>query len=266
MLITGGGSGINYGVARQMAAHGAHLCLMGRRKEVVENAAQTIATDFGCKAVAVQGDVRKYEDCEKAVAEAVSHLGGLDVLVNGAAGNFLAQAEKLTSNGFRTVIEIDLIGTFNMSRAAFPHLTASKRSPLILNISATLGYGATPLQIHASAAKMGVDSVTRSLAMEWGRFGIRVCGVAPGPIADTEGFQRLGGELSKPTDVPIQRFGVVNDIGYSAVYLASAAGSFITGHTLVVDGGAWLVKQYPNDFTKIVDLVPHGKKKTSSKL
>jgi len=200
-------------------------------------------------------DVRKYEDCEKVVLDTVEKLGQLDVLVNGAAGNFLSPAEKLSSNAFKTIQDIDLIGSFNMNRAAFSSLRTSK-SALIIHITATLGYTATPFQVHASAAKVAIDSMTRTLALEWGRYGIRVCGIAPGPIGNTEGFSRLSRLFVLPGQapqdntkclfkIPLGRVGHVDDIGYCAVFLASSAASFISGHTIVVDGAEWLAKPIP---------------------
>jgi len=138
------------------------------------------------------------------------------------------------------VIDIDLVGTFNASRAAFEALQKSGNG-LVLNISATLHYHGTPLQIHASAAKAGVDAVTRNLAVEWGRFGIRACGIAPGPIGDTEGMRRLappGAVADKAKQaIPAGRFGNVDEIAAAAVYLRSPAAAYVTGHVLVVDGG-----------------------------
>jgi peroxisomal 2,4-dienoyl-CoA reductase len=169
----------------------------------------------------------------------VSELGKLDTLVNGAAGNFLAPAAALSPNGFRTVIDIDLNGTFNTSRAAFEALRNAGNG-LVINISATLHYHGTPLQIHASAAKAGVDAVTRTLAVEWGQFGIRACGIAPGPIGDTEGMRRLapGNVADKMTSaIPARRFGTIEEIAAAALFLRSPAAAYITGHTLVVDGG-----------------------------
>jgi peroxisomal 2,4-dienoyl-CoA reductase len=137
------------------------------------------------------------------------------------------------------VIDIDLIGTFNVSRAAFEQLRTSGRG-LVLNISATLHYHGTPLQVHASAAKAGVDAVTKNLAVEWGQFGIRSCGIAPGPIGDTEGMKRLApGDLKQRAmgTIPAGRFGTIDEIAAAAVYLRSPAAAYVTGHVLVVDGG-----------------------------
>lgn len=130
--------------------------------------------------------MRQLDTCASWVQQAVGRLGRLDIVVNCAAGNFLAAAEQLSANGFKTVMEIDALGTFNMSKAAFAELCKSDAASIV-NISATLHYGATWFQVHASAAKAAVDSITRTMALEWGRFGIRVNGVAPGPIAGTAG-------------------------------------------------------------------------------
>ena len=184
-------------------------------------------------------DVRDAPSIQRAVQATIDRFGKLDTVVNGAAGNFLAPAAALSPNGFRTVVDIDLNGTFNTSRAAFEALQHSGDA-MILNISATLHYHGTPLQIHASAAKAGVDAITRNLAVEWGPFGIRVCGIAPGPIGDTEGMRRLApGDLTNKMTamIPAGRFGAIDEIAAAAVFLRSAAGAYISGHTLVVDGG-----------------------------
>lgn len=194
-----------------------------------------------------QGDVRKYESCEAMVAGAVKQYGRLDILVNCAAGNFLALPEELSSNGFRTVLEIDTLGTFNVSRAAFAALRDSGAGRVI-NISATLHHGATWFQAHASAAKAAIDSLTRSLALEWGSFGIRVNGVAPGPIRGTAGMEKLapgsGGALNDAAvaRIPLGHMGEKEDIALACVYLSSPAGRFVSGHTMVVDGAESLHK------------------------
>src|SRR5262245_11224662 len=189
-LITGGGTGICRGIAAAYARFGADVAIVSRKQDVLDKAAAELSAASGRKVLGIAADVRQPDDIARAVAQTVERFGKLDTLVNGAAGNFLAPASGLSPNGFRTVVDIDLNGTFNTSRAAFESLQRSGDA-LILNISATLHYHGTPLQIHASAAKAGVDAVTRNLAVEWGRFGIRVCGIAPGPIGDTEGMRRL---------------------------------------------------------------------------
>jgi len=238
-LITGGGTGICRGIAAAYARLGADVCITSRKQDVLAATAGALREATGREVLAVAGDVRDGESIAKVVSACVERFGKLDTLVNGAAGNFLAPAAALSPNGFRTVVDIDLCGTFNASRAAFESLQKSGDA-LVLNISATLHYHGTPLQIHASAAKAGVDAVTRNLAVEWGRFGIRVCGIAPGPIGDTEGMKRLapGDAADKAKQlIPAGRFGTVDEIAAAAVYLRSPAAAYITGHVLVVDGG-----------------------------
>ncbi|MBV8759247.1 MAG: SDR family oxidoreductase [Deltaproteobacteria bacterium] len=232
-LVTGGGTGICRGIAAAYARLGAKVCIVSRKLDVLEQTAKEIG------AIAVAADVRKPDDLVVAVKTVLDRFGKLTTLVNGAAGNFLAPAAALSPNGFKTVIDIDLLGTFNATKACAEALMASKDG-LVLNISATLHYHGTPLQIHASAAKAGVDAVTKNLAVEWGRFGIRACGIAPGPIGDTEGMKRLApGDATEKAKqfIPAGRFGTIDEIAAAAVYLRSPAAAYITGHVLVVDGG-----------------------------
>ena len=153
----------------------------------------------------------------------------------------MCYAENLSPNGFGSVVDIDLKGTFHVSRAAFPHLRVHGGS--VVNISATLPYLGTVGQVHAAAAKAGVDSMTRTLAAEWGRYGIRVNGVAPGPTAGTEGVQRLTSSASMDAAIkqcPLGRLASIDDVANAVLFLCSGAASFVNGVTLVVDGGLWL--------------------------
>jgi peroxisomal 2,4-dienoyl-CoA reductase len=239
-LVTGGGTGITNGVARALAVAGARVVLVSRKMEHLEPAAEFIRGQGG-DALPFAADVRSFEDVERAVAATVAHYGKLDIVVNGAAGNFLCPAEELSANGFGTVVDIDLKGTFNVCRAAFAEL--KKGGGSILNISATLQLLGTPLQLHASAAKAGVDALTRNLAVEWGGHGIRTNAIAPGPIEDTEGIKRLLPEPLKEKlrkRIPVGRFGRVADVANCAVFLCSDAASFVNGAVIVIDGGHWL--------------------------
>ena len=240
-FVTGGGTGITGGVARAFAEHGAKLAIISRNEENLIPQKQFIEENRG-ECFAVAADVRDYEAVENAVAKTVEHYGHIDIVVNGAAGNFLCAADQLSANGFGTVVDIDTKGTFNVCRAAFEELKKSKGQ--ILNISATLHYLATPMQIHVAAGKAGVDAITRNLSAEWGRHGIRVNGIAPGPIEDTEGMKRLLIPKLKEKltrKIPLGRFGRIVDIENAALFLASDAASYINGVTLVVDGGSWLL-------------------------
>ena len=255
-FVTGGGTGITGGVARALAEAGANVALVSRSLEHLQPAAKAIndraerkeggnpTVREGAKigeAFAVAADVRNPDEVQHAIAATVSRFGKIDIVVNGAAGNFLCKAEELSPNGFGTVVDIDLKGTFNVCRAAFDQLKNNQGQ--ILNISATLHYLGTPMQLHVSAAKAGVDALTRNLAVEWGRYGIRVNAIAPGPIEDTEGMKRLVPEPIKEKlrqRVPLGRFGLIKDIEAAAVFLCSDAATYINGAVLVVDGGHWL--------------------------
>jgi peroxisomal 2,4-dienoyl-CoA reductase len=239
-LVTGGGTGICRGIALAFAAHGCDVAITSRRMEHLEpTLAELRAT--GRRAIAAAADVRDPAAVEAVVSSTMAELGRLDVLVNGAAGNFVCLAEHLSPNGFGAVVDIDLKGTFHVSRAALPHLKAQGGS--VLNISATLPYLGTVGQSHAAAAKAGIDSLTRTLACEWGPYGIRVNGIAPGPVEGTEGVRRLTNEQSRDAVVrgcPLGRMATIHDVANAALFICSDAASFVSGVTLVVDGGLWL--------------------------
>ena len=239
-LITGGGTGICRGIALAFARHGCDVAITSRKVEHLDPTVAELRA-LGVRAVSKVADVRDPAAVNDAVAAAVSELGRLDIVINGAAGNFICLVENLSPNGFGTVVDIDLKGTFNVSRAALPHLKAQGGS--VINISATLHYLGTMGQAHVSAAKAGIDALTRNLAVEWGPYGIRVNGIAPGPIDGTEGVRRLTNEQSRARAIahcPLGRMGAVDDVANAALFLASDAASYVNGVTLVVDGGLWL--------------------------
>src|SRR5262245_20579520 len=240
VLVTGGGSGINLGVARNFAAVGANIAICGRTQERLDGAARELEA-LGARVFAKVADVRQMPALQAAIEETRASLGPIDVLVCGAAGNFLCRAEDLSANGFKTVVDIDLIGSFNAARAAFAQLKETRGT--ILFISAGMASIPHAFQVHVGAAKAGIENMMKNLALEWGRYGIRSCSIVPGPIAGTEGMKRL----SDPQDladrlgrIPMQRLGTVDDIGLAAVFLASPMATFITGAQLVVDGGSGL--------------------------
>ena len=239
-LVTGGGTGICRGIALAFAGHGCDVAIISRKLEHLEPTVAELRAK-GVRALARAADVRDPAAVGDAVASAVEAFGRLDILVNGAAGNFMCLAENLSPNGFGTVVDIDLKGTFNASRAALPYLKA--QGGCVLNISATLPYLGTMGQSHAAAAKAGIDSLTRTLAVEWGPHRIRVNGIAPGPIAGTEGVRRLTNDASRASaerQCPMGRLGTTDDIAHASLYLCSEAASYVNGVTLVVDGGLWL--------------------------
>lgn len=237
VFITGGGSGINLGIGKTFAALGANVGICGRTRERLDGAAQELRA-LGAKVVAEVADVRDYPALERAIHAARDQLGPIDVLVCGAAGNFPIPAEQLSPNGFKAVMDIDLLGSFHACRAAFEQLKATRGC--IIFISAGMGMIPYPYQVHVGAAKAGVDNMTKNLALEWGKFGIRSNSIVPGPIEGTEGVKRLGGEAwaaTRSKTIPLGRYGQVEEIGHAAVFLASPLAAYVTGTALVVDGG-----------------------------
>jgi len=256
-LITGGGSGIGRGIADTLAALGAHVVLASRKQERVDAAAQEIRAAGG-KASGLAVDVREQDCVKEVIARIADEHGRLDVLVNNAAGNFYAPSETLTANAWKSVIEIDLYGTFFCSQAALPVMRATGGGSIV-NISMTLHYRGWPLMAHATAAKAGIDALTRTLALEWARDRVRVNAIAPGPIP-TEGVRKAftpppsaegvpdvfaverAMESYAKKAIPLGRWGSPADIAGMVAFLCSPAASWITGAIMVVDGGEWLAK------------------------
>ena len=257
-VVTGGGTGIGFGISELLALLGAHVVLASRKLEHVEKAASEIRAAGG-SASALTVDVREPERVKELMDRVVADHGRIDVLVNNAAGNFYAPSESLSPNAWKSVIEIDLYGTFYCAQAVLPVMKA-QGGGRIVSISMTLHYRGWPLMVHATAAKAGVDALTRTLALEWAPYGVRVNAIAPGPIP-TEGVRKAftpppsaEGKvpdvftIEKAMDtyarkaIPAGRWGTPRDIANMVAYLASPAGDWITGAVMVVDGGEWLAK------------------------
>ncbi len=241
VFVTGGSSGICLRIAERFAEAGAKVSINARNPEKLDAAQKQLAKLGTARAFAA--DVRDYPLLSEAMEKAAKELGSIDVLVCGAAGNFPAPAVAMSSNGFRSVLEIDVLGTFNACKASFEHLT--KPGAVILNISAPQASVPYPMQSHVCAAKAGVDMVTRTLALEWGGLGVRVNSISPGPIDDTEGMARLAPNPETKAKVeqglPLGRFGTKDDVANLALFLASPAGGYCTGGIYAVDGGMQLV-------------------------
>ncbi|KAH6606422.1 hypothetical protein Trco_005575 [Trichoderma cornu-damae] len=245
IFVTGGAGTICSMQTRAMVRLGANACILGRNAGKTEAAAKDIATARpGAKVIGIGGcDVRKLESLEAAAAQCVKELGGIDFVIAGAAGNFVTPIDGMSSNAFKTVMDIDVLGTFNTIKATLPHILRSP-TPRILAVSATFHYTGMPFQAHVSAAKASVDSLVASVALEYGPRGVLANAIAPGAIADTEGMARLAS--SKPQEVaafaktvPSGRLGTVKDIADATVFLFSDAGSYINGQIIPVDGGSW---------------------------
>lgn len=240
--------------------HGCHTVIASRSLPRVLTAAKKLAAATGQRCLPLSMDVRDPPAVMAAVDQALQEFGKIDILVNCAAGNFLCPAAALSFNAFKTVIDIDTIGTFNVSRVLYKKVFQN-HGGVIVNITATLGLRGQVLQVHAGSAKAAVDAMTRHLAVEWGPQHVRVNSLAPGPISGTEGLRRLGGpQAGRSTSVPaipLQRLGNKTEIAHSALYLASSLSSYVTGAMLVVDGGTWLT--LPNEARGQVDSAPLAK-------
>lgn len=237
-FIAGGTSGINLGIAKRFAELGARVAVAGRNPEKAQAAAEAIgagATGHSC-------DVRDYAATRAVMESVVSTWGPLDVVVSGAAGNFLAPAVGLSANAFRTVVDIDLNGTFNVFRGCYDLIR--KPGASLIAISAGQAVNPIMMQAHACAAKAGINQLIRVLAMEWGPEGVRVNGISPGPIAGTEGMARLAPSAAATkaaTDrIPLRRFGEIGEVAESAAFLCSDSAAYITGTILDCDGGSQL--------------------------
>jgi NAD(P)-dependent dehydrogenase (short-subunit alcohol dehydrogenase family) len=237
-FVTGGGSGICRRIAERLALQGAKVALVGRTQEKLDSAAAGIR-ETGGKASGFAADVRDYAALADALTKTHELYGEIDILLCGAAGNFPAPALGMSANGFKAVIDIDLLGTFNTCRAAYQHL--HKPGASVIAISATHAFRPIPLQSHVCAGKAGVDILMKTLAVEWGSAGVRLNVVTPGPVDDTEGMRRLA-----PTDdirsrlaqsIPLRRFATKDEIADLALFLCSEAAAYITGAIFICDGG-----------------------------
>lgn len=260
LFCTGGAGTICSMQVRAFVALGGNACITGRNKEKTEKGAQDIASvRHGAKVIGIVVDVRDAKAMEEAAQRCVRELGSLDFAIAGAAGNFLAPMAQLSSNAFKTVLEIDTLGSFNTAKAVIPHLVESVKKcknsgqsyPLgtggrIIFVSASFHFKGQPLQGHVMAAKAGVDQISNSVAIEYGPYGITSNVITPGPIAGTEGMERLSRNDSKSVAksrkaVPLGRYGETKEIADATVYLFCEAGSYVNGNILVVDGGQWRV-------------------------
>lgn len=236
-LITGGGTGIGKEIARTLAEHGARLAICSRKQEVIEaTTAEFIAEGHEC--LAIPCDIRKPDEVETVVQGVLAHYGRLDIVVNNAAGNFPAPIAGLSYNGFKAVVDIDLLGTYNVSKAAFD-AWLGENGGNIVNISAPYERQGPALQAHVASAKMGVDALTRTCAVEWWSRGIRVNGIAPGATAGTEGMARFA-EVARPDDgeTPSRRSGTKREMANCVLFLVSDAASYVSGQIFCVDGAA----------------------------
>ncbi|KAF3940054.1 hypothetical protein ABW19_dt0209140 [Dactylella cylindrospora] len=246
VFCTGGAGTICSGQVRALVALGANAAILGRREANTQSVAAEIAkVRPGSKVIGLGCDVRSFDSLASAVQKTVEELGRIDFLICGAAGNFLSTVEGLSANAFKTVIDIDLLGSFNTVKACLPELRKTRGR--ILFVSATFHFTGTAFQSHVAAAKAGIDALAHTLAIELGPAGITSNIITPGGIANTEGMERLAPKNMVPEDIkknpaklnPLGRLGTVSEIADATIFLFSDAARYVNGLTLVVDGGSW---------------------------
>jgi NAD(P)-dependent dehydrogenase (short-subunit alcohol dehydrogenase family) len=272
ILITGGGTGLGKSMALRFAELGANLILTGRRQEVLEAAAKEIEKK-GAKVFFKTSDVRKYDEVEAVFDAAEKALGPLDVLVNNAAGNFISPTELLSPNAFNSVVGIVLNGTFHCTLAAGRRWINQQRGGRVLNICTTYAWTGSAYVVPSACAKAGVLAMTRSLAVEWGKYGIRLNAVAPGPFPTEQAWENLvppNFEQKWMSRIPLRRAGRHEELANLATYLVSDFADYINGEVVTIDGGEWicgagemnmLTEMTPEDWAKMAERFAQSKKK-----
>src|SRR5690554_778669 len=245
ILITGGGTGLGRSMGTYFLKLGANLIIVSRKLDILEKAAKEMEAEAGGKVLPLACDIRNSEDVERVIQEGLDHFGRIDGLVNNAAGNFISPTERLSSNAFSSIIDIVLKGTVNCTLALGKHWIAEKQTAAVLNIVTTYAFTGSAYVAPSAAAKGGVLALTRSLAVEWGKYGIRSNAIAPGPFPTKGAWERLlPGDLAKKFDfknrVPLKRVGEHQELANLAAFLMSDFSSFINGEVITIDGGEWL--------------------------
>ena len=243
IVVTGGGTGLGKSMAERFSDLGANLVLTSRREKVINDTAKEFRKRRK-KAIPIVCDVRYPDQVESMINQAVDQLGSVDILVNNAAGNFISPTENLSSNAFKTVVDIVLNGTFHCSQAAGKIMRKNK-SGVILNIVTTYAWTGSGYVVPSACAKAGVLAMTRSLAVEWAKYGIRTVAIAPGPFPTKGAWSRLappglGIEKKMKARIPLKRLGEHSELANLASFLVSDIAPYINGEVVTIDGGEWL--------------------------
>ena len=259
VIITGGGTGLGKSMAQRFGELGANLVITSRKLEVLEETAKEIRTS-GASVLPIQCDVRKTNEVEKMVSQTVEEFGAVNVLVNNAAGNFISPTEKLSPGGFQVIVDIVLNGTFNCTLSVGQEMIKSGGG-VILNIITTYAWTGSGYVVPSACAKAGVLAMTRSLAVEWAKHGIRTNAIAPGPFPTEGAWKRLvvpglGIEKKMKKRIPLKRFGEQRELADLATFLISDGTGYINGEVVTIDGGEWLkgAGQF-NDLDKVPNSV-----------
>ncbi|MDB4924135.1 SDR family oxidoreductase [Mucilaginibacter sp.] len=245
VIITGGGTGLGKAMGTYFLKLGANLVITSRKFDVLKQTAAEMEAETGGKVLAVACDVRKYDEVEKMLQEAVKAFGRIDILINNAAGNFISPTERLSANAFSTIIDIVLKGSVNCSLALGKYWIREKIPGNILNIVTTYAFTGSAYVVPSACAKGGVLAMTRSLAVEWGKYGIRTNAIAPGPFPTKGAWkQLLPGEIAQKLDfkskVPLKRLGEHQELANLAAFLVSDFSGYVNGEVITIDGGEWL--------------------------
>jgi len=245
IVITGGGTGLGKAMGIYFLKLGANLVITSRKLEVIQKTADEMEEKTGGKVLAVACDVRENEQVENVLLKTLERFGSVDILVNNAAGNFISPTERLSSNAFSSIIDIVLKGTVNCTLAFGKHWIKEKQAATVLNIVTTYAFTGSAYVVPSACAKGGVLALTRSLAVEWGKYGIRTNAIAPGPFPTKGAWERLlPGDLAKKFDfknrVPLKRVGDHQELANLAAFLVSDFSGYINGEVITIDGGEWL--------------------------
>ncbi|MBB6128308.1 SDR family oxidoreductase [Mucilaginibacter lappiensis] len=245
IIVTGGGTGLGKAMGTYFLKLGANLVITSRKLDVLEKTAAEMEAETGGKVLAITCDVRDYDDVQKMLEQSIATFGRVDALLNNAAGNFISPTERLSANAFSAVIDIVLKGSVNCSLALGKYWIAEKMPGSILNIITTYAFTGSAYVVPSACAKGGVLAMTRSLAVEWGRHGIRTNAIAPGPFPTKGAWERLlPGDMAQKFDfknrVPLKRVGEHQELANLAAFLVSDFSGYINGEVITIDGGEWL--------------------------